>query len=106
MDFVVKHQICTSKNIFFRPFVIILFRSLNIEQVYNLLVVEDPYQQVKQKDKLERKTYQSKKRHEIVSCMGAIGSYFTSYLTRTVLSVGKVIILIKQKIKHPIGYTY
>ena len=95
--YIVYQSMTSEKNLFFRPFVIILFRSLNIEQVYNLLVVEDPYQQVKQKDKLERKTYQSKKRHEIVSCMGAIGSYFTSYLTRTVLSIGKVIILMKLK---------
>ncbi len=69
---------------------IILFRSLNIEQVYNLLVAEDPYENMKNKETSERITCQSEKRHEIVSCMGAIGNYFMSYLTRTVLSIGKL----------------
>lgn len=61
-----------------RPFVIVLFRSLNIEQIYKLLVSDDPYTH-----NIDKK----KEIHEIVSVLGSVGSYYLSYLTRTVLSL-------------------
>ncbi|XP_023349439.1 uncharacterized protein LOC111718156 [Eurytemora carolleeae] len=61
-----------------RPFVMILFQSYNIEQIYSLLVTHDPFT-----DNLDRK----KETNELLSCLGSISSYFTSYLIRTLFSI-------------------
>ena len=61
-----------------RPFVLILFKSFNIEQIYKLLVTDDPFT-----EKLDKK----KETHEMLSCLGTVTKYYRSYLTRTIISM-------------------
>jgi len=61
-----------------RPFVMVLFKSYNIEQLYKLLVVNDPFT-----ENLDRK----KETNELLSILGSTSKYYLSYLLRTVLSI-------------------
>jgi len=62
-----------------RPFVMILFKSFNMDELFKLLVVDDPYSKNFDKNREVR---------ELKHVMTAGGSnYFTSYLIRTLVSL-------------------
>ena len=61
-----------------RPFVMILFKSFNIEQIYKLIVSDDPYT-----ERLDKK----RETHEMLSCLGTVTKYYRSYLARTIMSL-------------------
>jgi len=61
-----------------RPFVMVLFKSVNMDQLHKLLVVDDAFTQ-----KIDKK----KETHELMSSLGSVTKFFQSYLCRTVLSL-------------------
>lgn len=63
-----------------RPFVAILFKSFNVDEMYRLLVLDEPHRTLQD---LDRK----KNAYEVQSCMYNCGRYYAAFLLRIIVSL-------------------